>query len=160
MYEVHKFMALDSAEVGYFITQVALAGASFGVAESDLTAVGTALNGLFARRCAPAVEVVPPQGPALQAICIESDCSLADSAMCELYEAVVEPANATSTSSGGGSSATMTMTGGPGSGSMTGTGTISSTETAVAAATVSTAGAAATALSLMAVAGGFVALMI
>ena len=35
MYEVHKFMALDSNEVGYFIEQVGLSAKSFGVAEED-----------------------------------------------------------------------------------------------------------------------------
>ncbi|KAK3361676.1 hypothetical protein B0T24DRAFT_585432 [Lasiosphaeria ovina] len=154
MYDVHKFMALDAAEVGYFIEQVALAAASFGVAESDLMAVGAALSGLFARRCSPPTEVVPPQGPALQAICIQSDCLLADGAMCGLYDAVVEPANATATAGGttSSSSATATTTGG-----MTGTGTGT---TGTAAAPTATAGAASVGWSLMAVAGGFVALMI
>jgi hypothetical protein len=160
MYEVHKFMALDSAEVGYFITQVALAAASFGVAESDLTAVGAALNALFARRCAPAVEVVKPQGAELQAICIAEDCMLADGAVCGLYDDVVQPGNATMTSSGGGGGAmtTMTMTTTDASGSVM---TMTSISTAaMTPTTVPTAGAAVTGLSLMAVAGGIAALLI
>ncbi|KAK0709997.1 hypothetical protein B0T26DRAFT_743248 [Lasiosphaeria miniovina] len=160
MYDVHKFMALDAAEVGYFIAQVALAGASFGVAESDLMAVGAALSGLFAQRCSPPTEVVPPQGSALQAICIQSDCPLADGAMCGLYDTVVEPANATATAGGTtSSSATATTTGGV-TGTGTGTGTGGSSTGTAAATPTSTAGAASVGWSLMAIAGGFVALMI
>ena len=71
MYNVHKYMALDAHQVGYFITQVGLAASSFGVADSDVTAVGSALQTLFGHKCAAAATVVPSQGPALQAVCIE-----------------------------------------------------------------------------------------
>ena len=71
MYDVHKYMGLGAAEVGYFIEQVGLAAASFGVADADVTAVGMALNSLFGYKCAAAATVVPSQGDALQAICIE-----------------------------------------------------------------------------------------
>ncbi|KAB5524006.1 hypothetical protein GE09DRAFT_486586 [Coniochaeta sp. 2T2.1] len=163
MYETHKFMALSNAEVQYFITQVALAASSFGVAESDITAVGTALNSLFGVRCSPAVEVIPPQGEQLQAICIEEDCPLAEGAMCDLYEAVVEPANATMTTTSGGQM-TMTMTTTDASGSVmtvtsTGSGMPSGTGTG-AMPTVTTAGGAVAGLSLMAVAGGVAALLL
>ena len=59
MYEVHKYMALDAAQVGYFITQVGLSAASFGVATADVEAVGKALMDLFGYRCAPPAMVVP-----------------------------------------------------------------------------------------------------
>jgi hypothetical protein len=178
MYEVHKFMALSNAETTYFIQQVGLAAASFGVAESDITAVATALTSLFARRCSAPVEVVKPQGPALQAICIENDCPIAEeNAMCGLYDQVLEPANATMTSSAAGGmngTMSMTMTGGAAtthvmtttdaSGSVatiTSTGRASGTGTATApTATVSTAGAANVGLSLAALAGGFAALLL
>ena len=42
----YSFMVLTPAENGYFIQQVALAAASFGVAQSDIMAVGMALDGL------------------------------------------------------------------------------------------------------------------
>jgi hypothetical protein len=71
MYDVHKYMGLGPAELGYFIEQVGLAAASFGVADADVTAVGMALNGLFGYKCAAATAVAPSQGDALQAICIE-----------------------------------------------------------------------------------------
>lgn len=71
MYSVHEFMALDYAQVGYFIEQVGLAATSFGVSTDDAGSVGTALYNLFALRCAPAVTVVEEQGSALQAICID-----------------------------------------------------------------------------------------
>jgi hypothetical protein len=111
-------MALSNAEVTYFITQVGLSAASFGVTTADVTAVGTALASLFGVRCAPATAVIPVQGPQLQSICIASDCPLAVNSTCSAYEAVVEPsaANGTmpsSTSTGG--------SGGMGGGSATST---------------------------------------
>ncbi|TKA43178.1 hypothetical protein B0A54_06127 [Friedmanniomyces endolithicus] len=36
MYSVHKYMALDSYDFGFFVQQVALSAASFGVAQADL----------------------------------------------------------------------------------------------------------------------------
>jgi hypothetical protein len=166
MYETHKFMALSNAEVSYFITQVALAASSFGVAQADITAVGTALNTLFGHRCAPAVTVIPAQGSQLQAICIEPDCPLADNAMCGLYEDVIEPMTATmtgnSTTTSAGSATTKVFTTTDASGSvktLTSTGQATGTVTAPTA-TVSTAGAATTGLSLMAVAGGIAALLL
>ncbi|KAK2035271.1 hypothetical protein LX32DRAFT_607092 [Colletotrichum zoysiae] len=104
MYEVHKFMDLDENELGYFIQQVALAGASFGVTQDDLKAVGTALNQLFGLRCSPATTAIPEQGPQLQAICIADNCPLSPNAVCASYQPAVAPknatGNATATSSG------------------------------------------------------------
>jgi hypothetical protein len=74
MYEVHKDMALDAVQVGYFITQVGLSAASFGVATADVEAVGKALMDLFGYRCAPPATVVPSQGPQLHSVCIAVCC--------------------------------------------------------------------------------------
>lgn len=74
MYEVHKYMALGEAEVGYFIQQVGLAAASFGVAESDVQEVGQALNSAFGYRCSPPTSIPPTATAELQAICIEVNC--------------------------------------------------------------------------------------
>lgn len=71
MYEVHKFMALDEAEFGWFVMNVGLSAASFGVSAADVSAVGSALNSLFGYRCEPE-EIIPPvQGPWLQSICTD-----------------------------------------------------------------------------------------
>jgi hypothetical protein len=93
-------MDLSYAEVGYFITQVALSAASFGVAQSDLQIVGTALGSLFDVRCAPPTIVIPAQGAQLQSICTDaSTCPLAMNASCALYETnITEPASATTSS--------------------------------------------------------------
>jgi len=91
MYEVHKFMNLDPSEMGYFITQVALAAQSFGVADADVAAVGMALNSLFNVRCAPPTEVIPGEGKQLQSICINEMCPLAENDTCQCYDAAVEP---------------------------------------------------------------------
>jgi hypothetical protein len=74
MYEVNKYMALDAVQVGYFITQVGLSAASFGVATADVEAVGKALMDLFGNRCAPPATVVPLQGPQLHSVCIAACC--------------------------------------------------------------------------------------
>ncbi|KAF2209774.1 hypothetical protein CERZMDRAFT_46514 [Cercospora zeae-maydis SCOH1-5] len=121
-YSVHQYMALSNAEVGYFITQVGLAAASFGVTEEDVTAVGTALTDAFGYRCAPPAAIPPTASAELQAICIAEDCPIATaSPTCEAYEAVVEPATATMSSmptesgmeSGSGSMPSATMSGMP-----------------------------------------------
>lgn len=70
MYEVHKFMALDPNQLGYFIENVGLSAASFGVTSSDVAAVGTALMNAFGYRCLPPASIPPFEPPALQSICI------------------------------------------------------------------------------------------
>lgn len=71
MYEVHKFMALDAAEVGYFIQQVGLAATSFGVTQSDAAAVGSALMSAFGYRCLPPASIPSFETAELQSICID-----------------------------------------------------------------------------------------
>ncbi|KAH7134542.1 hypothetical protein B0J13DRAFT_641053 [Dactylonectria estremocensis] len=149
MYKVHKFMDLDYAEVTYFVTQVGLAAASFGVAEDDIKGVATALNSLFNVRCAPATTVIKAQGSQLQSICIAESCPLAMDGVCSKYDTPVEPKNATVTGS-----STATMTSGT---AMTGTET--ATGTGVAQAT-STGAAAAVGLGWAGIAVGFAAFML
>ncbi|KAI1121287.1 hypothetical protein F5Y10DRAFT_104477 [Nemania abortiva] len=159
MYEVHKFMALDPYEVGYFITQVGLAASSFGVADSDVQAVGTALTNLFDYRCAPPTTVIPSQGAQLQAICIEETCPVAENSTCSSYQPVVEPS---SVSSSGSASATPTAsysTSSPGNATATvpaGTSSYTTSNPTV----VPTAGAATNGLGLAAAAGGIVAFLL
>jgi hypothetical protein len=92
-------MDLSYAEVGYFITQVALSAASFGVAQSDLQIVGTALGSLFDVRCAPPTVIIPAQGAQLQSICTDMTCPLAVNSSCALYQTnITEPASASMSS--------------------------------------------------------------
>ncbi len=94
-----RFMDLSYAQVGYFITQVALSAASFGVAESDLKIVGEALGSIFDVRCAPPTVVVPANGAQLQSICTDMTCPLAVNASCALYQTnITQPATATMSS--------------------------------------------------------------
>lgn len=113
-----RFMDLSYAEVGYFITQVALSAASFGVAQSDLEIVGTALGSLFDVRCAPPTVIIPAQHAQLQSICTDMTCPLAVNATCAMYQTnVTEPATATMSSmaSTGTSSATASSSSKPAS---------------------------------------------
>lgn len=92
-------MDLSYAEVGYFITQVALSAASFGVAKADLEVVGMALGSIFDVRCAPPTIVIPAQGAQLQSICTDMTCPLAVNSSCALYQTnITEPATATMSS--------------------------------------------------------------
>ena len=93
MYNVHKFMDLNPYEVGYFIEQVANAGASFGVTQSDLGAVGMALENLFDVRCGQPMTVIPSQGAQLQSICIDGACPLPMDPACAKYAPVTVPIN-------------------------------------------------------------------
>lgn len=90
-------MVLDPYQMGYFITQVGLAAASFGVAESDISAVAMALEKLFDYRCAPKTTVIPAQGAQYQAICTDQTCPLAENSTCANQPMFAQPlvANAT-----------------------------------------------------------------
>lgn len=101
-------MDLSPAEVGYFIQQVALSAASFGVAESDIAIVGKALNGLFNVRCAPPTVVIPTQPARLQSICIQESCPLSPNDTCSAYPPAVKPAVANATMAGNPSSSNTT----------------------------------------------------
>lgn len=114
--QVHKFMGLGKPEMDYFITQVGLAAASFGVTKDDITTVANALNTTFNVACSPAVEIVKSAGPQLQAICIDqASCMKAKAPVCDKYASVVQPQNATGTMAPSGSQTMMP------SGTMTGT---------------------------------------
>ena len=90
-------MNLGPEEFGYFVTQVGLAAASFGVSKEDVTAVGESLSKLFGLRCAPPAVVVPSQGAQLQSMCQAKTCDLSPNDTCSAYGESIEPlvANAT-----------------------------------------------------------------
>ncbi|KAF3387420.1 hypothetical protein F1880_001370 [Penicillium rolfsii] len=138
MYEVHKFMVLDPFQMGYFIEQVALSAASFGVATSDIQAVGEALGSLFNYRCAPKTTVIKAQGPQYQSICTDESCPLADNATCAAQPAVDQPLVANATlAMGEGRNAT-------GSATMSGSATSTATMSGSASGTSSAASSATT----------------
>ncbi|KAK4496052.1 hypothetical protein PRZ48_013321 [Zasmidium cellare] len=97
MYQVHKYMGLSDAEFTYFVEQVGLSAASFGVADADVKAAGQALTEAFGYRCAPPAAIPSTAKPDLQAICIASDCPESPMATCNAYASVMEPMNATAT---------------------------------------------------------------
>lgn len=101
MYEVHKFMVLSPSQMNYFITQVALAGMSFGVAPADLTAIGTALNNAFNYRCEAPLTIVPSAGNVTQSICTDPTCPIAPGGTCANVANITAPAGAMSVSPSG-----------------------------------------------------------
>ncbi|KAJ8121371.1 hypothetical protein ONZ43_g2158 [Nemania bipapillata] len=93
MYEVHKYMDLNAAEMGYFVEQAVKGLISFGFSNADAQFVNATLTGKFDRRCAPAEPIIPASaGPQLQAICIAPDCSLSANDTCSAYGDIVAPA--------------------------------------------------------------------
>lgn len=86
-----RFMVLDPYQVGYFIEQVGLAAASFGVAQSDINAVASALESLFDYRCAPKTTVIEAQGPRFQSICTDEKCPLAMNSTCAAQPVFPQP---------------------------------------------------------------------
>lgn len=84
MARVHKFMALDAAEVGYFISQVGAAANCFGVSSADVTIVAGVLMQYFGYRCSPPLAIT--DGPQLQSICEACSCPYDPMAQCGLYE--------------------------------------------------------------------------
>ncbi|KAF2165575.1 hypothetical protein M409DRAFT_55478 [Zasmidium cellare ATCC 36951] len=95
MYQVHKFMGLSEAEFTWFVMQVGLSAASFGVSDDDVQAAGSLLTKTFGYRCAPPAAIPSTAAPELQAICIASDCPESPMATCAAYAPVVEPMSAT-----------------------------------------------------------------
>ena len=79
MFEVHKFMKLDNAQVMYFIKQVGLAALSFGVSMEDTNSIGNTLTNLFLMKCDIPIALVPGAIPDSQSICIADDCPVAKS---------------------------------------------------------------------------------
>lgn len=78
MYATHKYMALSSPQLTYFIQQVGLAASSFGIADADIAAVAASLMDTFGQRCSKDAVVVPYQRPARpQAICTGEGCEVA-----------------------------------------------------------------------------------
>ena len=82
---LYSFMALSPAQVGYFIQQVGLAAASFGVTDDDVQAVGCALSSTFGYRCSPPTDPLMGPGPSSQSICTAEDCPVDVGGVCALY---------------------------------------------------------------------------
>lgn len=78
-------MGLDPNEVGYFISQVGAAAASFGVSDPDVQAVAGLLAITFNVACAPAQALVRGDSE-FQSICVAKECPKAPNAVCYLYE--------------------------------------------------------------------------
>ena len=89
MARVHKFMALDPAEVGYFISQVGAAASCLGVSSSDVSTVAGVLMQYFGYRCSPPLSIT--DGPQLQSICEACQCPLDPNAQCGRYDKACYP---------------------------------------------------------------------
>ncbi|KXT10374.1 hypothetical protein AC579_1188 [Pseudocercospora musae] len=90
MYSVHRYMALDEKQFGYFITQVGLSASSYGVSKEDVGTIAKALMDTFGYRCSKPAGAVPPTTKALQSICTKASCPLAKDCDCSLYETILE----------------------------------------------------------------------
>jgi hypothetical protein len=124
MASVHKFMDLNPLQLGYFITQVGTAAASFGVATADVTALGMALQTLFDYRCAAPAAIVPGAALESQSICQADSCPIAPNSTCANTPNATVPiynngSSFTATGSASSTSATTSSTKKSGSGTLT-----------------------------------------
>jgi len=132
---VHKFMNLNSAQIGYFITQVGLSALSFGVTQEDAAIVGKALGDTFGYRCAPPTVVVPSQGADLQAICQDNTCPIdpkGNQSVCATYGSADKPLVANATLAMGEGKNDTSPSGTTGSPSSTGSGAAATSKAAAA----------------------------
>ncbi|KXS22409.1 hypothetical protein M427DRAFT_40295 [Gonapodya prolifera JEL478] len=121
MFEVHKFMGLNKTEMDFFITQVALAAQSFGVASADITVVGGLLNSAFNQKCLPAAPLVAGAPAELQSICIADSCPTAANASCAAYTSASGGSNSTTPTAGPSASTTASASAGASAATPTGT---------------------------------------
>lgn len=84
-YSVHRYMNLGPKSIGYFVQEVGLAAASFGVTADDVKIVAAALHKFFGYRCSPATTIVPAQGAQLQSVCTSGKCAIDPAANCSAY---------------------------------------------------------------------------
>lgn len=78
-------MDLSEAEFGYFVQQVGLSAASFGVSSADVAAAGGALSAAFGYRCTPPEDLGVGGGAVLDSICIGEGCPQDPNADCSAY---------------------------------------------------------------------------
>jgi hypothetical protein len=96
MMRVHKFMGITAEQNDYFITQVGLSAASFGVTVADVMVIYNYLDATYNIRCAP--PLTKSRGtPAFligtnPSICTADSCPMATDSTCEV--AMDTPVNA------------------------------------------------------------------
>ncbi|OCL03818.1 hypothetical protein AOQ84DRAFT_442470 [Glonium stellatum] len=116
MYQVHRYMDLSAAEMGFFIQQATLAIASLGFDPADVSYVNATLHTVFNYRCSPAQTLAPASaGPQLQACCTGPTCPLHPNATCAAYPddgVAVPPAVVGNTTGGGGGNASVSRSAG------------------------------------------------
>ena len=76
MTDVHKFMGLRKADIGYFNDMVGQAAIGLGVSTDDATAIGKSLNGLFNIECAKPAQLTPKEDPKPQGFCLDKSCDV------------------------------------------------------------------------------------
>jgi hypothetical protein len=82
MTDVHKFMGLRKADIGYFNDMVGQAAIGLGVSEEDATAIGKSLNGLFNIQCAKPAQLTPKEDPKPQGFCLDKNCDVGSKDEC------------------------------------------------------------------------------
>ena len=70
--QVHRFMALTSVEIHYFIHNIYDSALTSGVTQPDGIIIGTALDNMFNKACSPPKVIAPYQPAELQNMCYDS----------------------------------------------------------------------------------------
>jgi len=86
LYQIHKFMALDPNELGYFIQQVGLAAQSVGLTSDEAEVIMTNMNAGLNYRCRPDSALFPGGVVGPQSICTDESCPLAPNYDCSVYD--------------------------------------------------------------------------
>lgn len=86
LYQVHKFMALDPNELGWFIENVGLAARSVGISEREANIITSSMSRSLNLRCLPPIAVLPGGPVAPQGLCTDATCELAPNAACTAYD--------------------------------------------------------------------------
>lgn len=103
---VHKFMNLNSSDVGYFINQFTVASQFYGFSVQDANTLDTSLNARYNIRCSP------ESNGKLYSICQNDECPLYEpSPDCNAYTDIQPMASGASTSSPSATATSGTTTG-------------------------------------------------
>ena len=86
LYEIHKYMALDPFELGYFIEQVGLAGQLVGLTADEAEGIQNKMDQSLTYRCRANSALFPGGIVGPQSICTDKSCPLAPNSNCSDYD--------------------------------------------------------------------------
>ncbi|KAF2663139.1 hypothetical protein BT63DRAFT_380420 [Microthyrium microscopicum] len=86
LYQIHKYMALNPDELGYFIQQVGLAAQLGGLSTTEATTITTNMGNGLTYRCKAPAPLFPGGVVGPQTICTDASCPISPNADCSAYD--------------------------------------------------------------------------